>query len=113
MANKYPYTWIKRATPREKDLMRQVVEGLNELAYEDYETLGFVLEYRLERCGDAWGAALYIARVHPDIADQYQVGQRFDGYSLVRCSTCGGVRELADGQGEFCLACDADWEEQW
>jgi len=105
-----PYTWVKRATSKEKDLMHQVVEGMNELAYEDYDTFGYIPEYHLERCIDAWVVNSYVAKVHSEVAGDYTIGQFLYSYSLVRCSTCGSIRELTDGQIEFCTSCGTNWE---
>lgn len=106
----YPYSFIRRASQYEKTEMLETVASLNELAYEDWQTHGYILEHRLERCGDAWGVASYIIKIHPEVADDYEVDQLLYTMSLVRCSACGAVRELADGQGEFCLECGDDWE---
>ena len=107
---KAPYSWVKRASQADKREMEDCVASLNELAHESYDTSGFTLAYKLERCGDCWGVSAYVARIHPDAKGQVQIGQKFGGSgSFVRCASCGHIRDLWDGQIEFCTDCGKDW----
>jgi len=88
--------------------MEEAVECLNETAEEQLDTLGFVLEYVVERAGDSWVVRGYASwSIIPDV----HVGDLFETGAFVRCSRCGAIRILFDGQAKFCLTCDADWEE--
>ena len=89
--------------------MEDCVASLNELAHEDYDISGFMLSYKLERGGDSWGVVAYVAKIHPEAMGQVRIGQRFDAGSFVRCANCGHIRDLWDGQIEFCTDCGKDW----
>jgi hypothetical protein len=102
------YTWVKRASATEKIQMQEVVDSFNELANE-HTDMPFISFYRLERCGDSWGMVEYVDVPSVEWSDYYNHGQRMETISFVRCDNCGGVRELMDGQIEFCYYCDADW----
>ena len=106
---KAPYSWVKRATSYQMREMEDCVASLNELAHEDYDTIGFTLSYKLERSSDSWGVVAYVASIHPDAKGQVKIGQRFGAGSFARCGNCGHIRDLWDGQIEFCLDCGKDW----
>jgi hypothetical protein len=106
---KSPYTWVKRATAAERREMEDCVAALNETAHEQYDVLGYTCSYKLERGGDAWGVTAYVAKVHPEVRGDVSVGERNGGGTFARCATCGHVRDLWDGQIEFCTECWTDW----
>lgn len=106
---KTPYTWVKRATQTEKEDMRECVMCANEMSMEEMDTHPFQSVYVLRRIGNAWCMVSYIDQVHPDFQDMYTFGQPLDTVPFVRCSSCGGIRTLAEEQIEFCIKCNKDW----
>ena len=96
--------WIKSASRSEKIEMQVIVDAENEFAHEhaDQQHTSF---YRLERGGDAWGIIQYVDKPHPEFTDIYTHGQRIGGGSFVRCSECGDVRDLWEGQFDRCYEC--------
>ena len=94
-----PYTWIKRATANQKREMDACVEALNEHAYDPESDPPECATWRYERrrTADAWIVVLL------------QDDKVIDSGSFVQCSKCGGVRDLWEGQIEFCLDCWAEW----
>lgn len=103
------YTWVKRASEQDKQEMREVVDSYNELAYENADVHQYVPYYRLERGGDEWVMVCYVDYAVEGFEDLYTHGERRYAIGFVRCGFCGHIRELADGQIEFCTTCDADW----
>lgn len=103
------YTWVKRATAKAKADMQEIVDSYNELAHEDAEVHQYVPYYRLERTSDSWVMVAYVDYAVEGFEDEYKHGDRRYAIGFVRCGYCGAIRELADGQGEFCIECDADW----
>ena len=111
---KQPYTWLKRASYADHLEMRATRDSYNELAHENADIHGYTPEYRVERCGDMWGLVHYVRMPildhKGDWFPEYWPGRRLDSASFVRCATCGAVRELFEGQGEFCPECWTDWD---
>lgn len=111
---KQPYTWLKRASRADHLEMRATAESWNELAHENADIHGYIPSYRVERTGDQWSMVTYVRMPILDLMGnwfpEYWPGRRLDAASFVRCSTCGHIRELFDGQGEFCPECWTDWE---
>ena len=95
---KTPYTYVKRASKADKKEMQDIVDSLNELAPESEEITGIVMQYSLKKIKDS-----YIVECHSTD------GQLSDSGCFVRCSNCGAIRELFDGQIEFCTECWQDW----
>ena len=97
---KAPYSWIKRATEHQKAEMDACIEALNECAYNPEMDPPEQATWRYERrrTSDAWIVVLL------------QDEKIIDRASFVRCTKCGGVRDLWEGQIEFCLDCWTDWE---
>ena len=88
-----PYTTVSRASAKEKEAMRDLVVGLNHIAERDGDTS----RYRIEK-----GTTQYVIVV--------QTEESTERGSLVRCASCGHIRELFEGQIEFCPECEASWE---
>lgn len=85
------WRWIRKATSQDKAEMQEVADTLNELEAKEGE--GRTYEVRRSKM-------YYLHCIEaPDMS-----------YSLVKCTTCGGIRELDQGQIEFCTTCGADWE---
>jgi len=93
------YTWVKRASAEQMQEMVDEVAGDNEIHQKenaDDPNWGDWV-YKLERTSDSWIEAVYSG------------GKRIDAGSFVRCSECGHVRALYEGQIEFCTTCWAEW----
>ena len=88
---------VKRASKAEHAEMDEVIETLNEP-----EALGGTNEgdvrYTLE-----WHGMYVVVATWADGSE--------DRGSMVRCTACGHIRELFEGQIEFCTDCGADWED--
>jgi len=93
-----PYSYVKRASQRDKQEMQAIIDSLNELAPESEEVTGVLMVYSLEKTRDS-----YIVECHSNN------GLFSDSGSFVRCGKCGAIRELFDGQIEFCTECWIDW----
>ena len=91
------YSYVRRASQKDKEEMQKCVNCLNELKHETEEITGITFEASLVNTGDGYIAAI-----------NYSDGG-YDSGSFVRCSKCGAIRELFDGQIEFCLECWDDW----
>ena len=86
--------------------MALIVAAENELAHEHTDRQ-YIPFYRLERTGDCWGIVMYVDVPHPEFTDIYTHGERVEAGSFVRCSECGDVRDLWEGQFEGCYECGA------
>ncbi len=93
------YSYIQRASVKDKNAFEEIVASLNELAPKESETIGVSIVYSLERCTSGF----YTIRIDYDDKSESERG------SLVRCGFCNDIRELFDGQVEFCLNCDREW----
>ena len=87
------YSTIARASAAEKAAMNDLAAGLNHIAEID----GSRDRYQIEKA-----SRQYVIIV--------QSGTATERGSVVRCATCGSVRELFEGQIEFCDNCEASWE---
>jgi hypothetical protein len=87
------YSYVIRANYKVKDKMRQMIDWLNDGADES-DTYSLVKNKR--------GYAVKLE--HDDGVNSFT-----DYASVVKCNNCGGLRELFDGQIEFCYHCDEDW----
>ena len=85
------FTWVKRATAAEKAGMRGIVAAHNEISQKEHAGNEI---YVLERAGDAWG-----------IGVTYLDSGMTDGGSFVRCTACGDIDDLWDGQEYGCWEC--------
>lgn len=88
------YSFVKRANFSTKQKMTELIASLN-----DNESAG-VEKYSLESCHYGYNVVLS----YDDGAEKWT-----DKAAVVRCSFCGEVRELFDGQIEFCYHCGKDW----
>lgn len=86
---KMSYGWVKNASKQEHEEMGRIIERLNEEPFD--------FEYKKERASDCW------------VIGVYYKGRRVEAGSFVRCGTCRRVRELFDGQIEFCTDCGVNW----
>ena len=91
MSSRYPYTYVRRASNTDKVAMQEVVDSFNELAEANEN-------YRLGKAHDCYVLVWAVD------------GEDVGGGSMVRCSKCGAIRELFEGQIEFCADCGADWD---
>jgi len=102
MSKKSGYSWVKRASRKERiemlEIVRETRRGLYTHGWDPTEDS--FLSARKVRTSDSWVLEIY------DLRD----GKRWDCASFVRCNKCGAIRELFDGQIEFCSTCDDDWE---
>ena len=104
MTKQAGYTWVKRASWEQYAEMLSECAGENEIVakehYDDPHTCDWV--YKVGRAGAGHGTAYTL--------EIWQKGERIESGSFVRCTACGGIRALFEGQGEFCADCFADWE---
>ena len=92
------YTYVKRLSRQGMVEAQEIVNSLNELAPESAETTGILGTYSLDRTQSGYWIVTVV----------FSDGGEDTG-SIVRCQKCGGLRDLWDGQFEFCLDCNEDW----
>ena len=92
------YSFIRRASRKEREQMAEIVASHNELLAIEGSDYG---EARYER---VHGRGYWMCVV------VYEDGTRAAG-SFVRCQACGAVSDLWEGQIEGCPECEEDWEE--
>jgi len=85
------YTYVKRASAADKQVMMEIAESHNELA--EYAQLAE--RYSVER---------------NTLIVRYEDGSK-DSTGFVRCSKCGAIRDLWEGQIEFCDSCGVNWDD--
>ena len=87
------YGYVKHASAATKQAMQEVADSYTEVEQVEGEGRRFSVAF-ISECG------YYLKR--EDCAEM--------DAPMVRCSACGAVRELYEGQIEFCTECGADWE---
>lgn len=85
------YSFVKRINYQK---LQSLLDSLND--GEDKE----VEQFSAEKSKHGWVIVLN----YNDGTEQWS-----DRASLVRCSFCGEIRELFEGQIEFCYHCGKDW----
>ena len=98
------YKWVKRANWEQYADMLTVVAVENEIQQLEHSDDPYTANwhYKISRAGAGHDRAYTI--------------QLWDGDKLIevggfaRCDKCGAIRELWEGQGEYCLECWQDWE---
>lgn len=87
------YSFVKKANFKTLQEIKKLVEGMNpdkvpgKTYWSEKTKSGYVLVYHFED----------------------GINSFTDRAAIVRCNHCGAIRELFDGQIEFCDTCDKDW----